>query len=270
MTPPKLFDWLLRRSLPPGPAGDAIRGDLLEELASAGNRPVARLWFRAQALSIATRYRFLAPAIAGERPRRHRMDSFRQELKFAVRSLLKNPSFSLMVVATLALGIGANTAIFSILHALVLRNLPVADPGRLVVVTRNQGSQSSLPFPLLRHLEANSTTLDGLVAFRSGHWRFTVGGAHRAHQRRARVRQLLHGARDQAGSGDVDRERGRYDSRIRWTARSRSGAQSRFLDAAVRRPADRHRRLDSAELAPLHHRWRRAVGFHRHGSRPDA
>jgi predicted permease len=184
VTPPRLFDWLLRRSLPPGPAGDAIRGDLLEELAAAGNRPIARLRFRAHALSIATRYRFSAPAIAGERPRRHRMDSFRQELKFAVRSLLKNPSFSVMVVATLALGIGANTAIFSILHALVLRNLPVADPGRLVVLTRNQGSQSSLPFPLLRHLEANSTTLDGLVAFRSGHWRFTsaerterIGGA---------------------------------------------------------------------------------------------
>ena len=61
MTPPKLFDWLLRRSLPPGPAGDAIRGDLLEELAAAENRPVARLWFRAHALSVATRYRFSAP-----------------------------------------------------------------------------------------------------------------------------------------------------------------------------------------------------------------
>ena len=35
MTPPRLFDWLLRRSLPPGPAGDAIRGDLLEELAAS-------------------------------------------------------------------------------------------------------------------------------------------------------------------------------------------------------------------------------------------
>jgi hypothetical protein len=52
-----------------------------------------------------------------------------QELRFALRSLIKRPAFALTVVATLALGIGANTAIFSLLHALLVRSLPVADPG---------------------------------------------------------------------------------------------------------------------------------------------
>ena len=172
MTPPRLFDWLLRRSLPPGPAGDSIRGDLLEELAAAGNRPVARLWFRAQVLSLATRYRPAAPRLEMPRRRRHAMDGMRQELRFAVRSLVKNPSFSIMVVATLALGIGANTAIFSILHALVLRSLPVADPDRLVVVTRRENV--SQPYPLFRHFAAHSTTLEGLMAFRSTRCRFTT------------------------------------------------------------------------------------------------
>jgi predicted permease len=174
MTPPRLFDWLLRRSLPPGPEGDAIRGDLLEELAAGGHSLIARLRFRVHAVSIATRYHLPAPA-GVEPQRRQRMDSFRQELRFAARSLVKSRSFSIVVVATLALGIGANTAIFSILHALVLRSLPVADPGSLVVVTRNQGNQVSLQYPLFRHFQAHVTTLDGLAAFRSTPVRFTRG-----------------------------------------------------------------------------------------------
>jgi hypothetical protein len=86
------------------------------------------------------------------------MDAITQNLKFALRSLVKAPAFSLTVVATLALGIGANTAIFSILHALVLRSLPVAEPDRLVVLSRNQ---LSMPYPLFRHFQEPSTALEG-------------------------------------------------------------------------------------------------------------
>jgi predicted permease len=100
------------------------------------------------------------------------MDVIAQTLKFAVRSLMKRPSFALTVILTLALGIGANTAVFSILHALVLRNLPVAEPERLVVVSRNQ---VSLPYPLFRHFQDHATTLDGLFVFRTAPWRFSSG-----------------------------------------------------------------------------------------------
>jgi predicted permease len=96
-----------------------------------------------------------------------------QQLKFAVRALAARPAHSLIVVATLALGIGANTAIFSILHALVLRSLPVADPARLVVVLRND--QPSQQYPLFRHFQTHSTTVD-VLAFRTDAWRFGVGG----------------------------------------------------------------------------------------------
>ncbi|HXT41237.1 MAG TPA: hypothetical protein VN887_14595, partial [Candidatus Angelobacter sp.] len=54
------------------------------------------------------------------------------DLKFAIRQLLKNPGFTVVVVFTLALGIGANTAIFTVINALVLRLLPVQDPHDLV------------------------------------------------------------------------------------------------------------------------------------------
>jgi predicted permease len=100
------------------------------------------------------------------------MDTVRQQLKFAVRALMGRPAYALVVVATLALGIGANTAIFSILYALVLRSLPVADPARLVVVLRN--NQPSQQYPLFKHFQAHSTTVD-VLAFRTAQWRVGAG-----------------------------------------------------------------------------------------------
>src|SRR5256885_14370483 len=54
-----------------------------------------------------------------------------QDLRLAVRQLLKFPGFAATVVITLALGIGANTAIFTLVHAVLLKSLPVSDPARL-------------------------------------------------------------------------------------------------------------------------------------------
>jgi predicted permease len=65
------------------------------------------------------------------------MTRLMQDIRFAVRQLRKSPGFTLTAVITLALGIGANTAIFTLVHGILLRSLPVADPSRLYRIGDN-------------------------------------------------------------------------------------------------------------------------------------
>jgi predicted permease len=95
-----------------------------------------------------------------------------QDLRYGTRLLLKNKGFTLVATLSLALSIGANTSIFSLIDALLLRPLPVKDPNRLVVVnTTVPGSPgraySSFSYPVFREMQEKNTQFSGMIA-RSG------------------------------------------------------------------------------------------------------
>jgi putative ABC transport system permease protein len=108
------------------------------------------------------------------------MKTLWQDLRYAVRVLLKQPGFALVAVVTLALGVGANTAIFSVVNAVLLRPLPYEDAGRLVFLWENNqragANFMSISLPNLRDWKEQSHSFEQIGATRNASFTITGGG----------------------------------------------------------------------------------------------
>jgi len=118
-----------------------------------------------------------------------------KDLRYAARQFVRNPVFTLVAVASLAIGIGANTAIFSVMNAAMYRSLPVRDPQRLVMLTNpntsgvsdgmDTGERGLLTYAEFVQLRDHSTTFDSMCAAQSAldRWQVKIGGGQQEEAR---------------------------------------------------------------------------------------
>jgi predicted permease len=167
----KLLQRTALRSVPRDWRDDVARDLQEERTAGAGALRMA-----ARALGIGMRLRLARStdslasggSPSGRAPRRFPMHDFGRDIRLAIRSALRQPGYAFAIVATLAIGIGANTAIFSVFNWIMFRPVPgVAEPARLFTV-RYQSPKSTiqffLPYVDYAYLRDRVTSFEGLAA----------------------------------------------------------------------------------------------------------
>ncbi|MBV9764861.1 MAG: ABC transporter permease [Acidobacteriaceae bacterium] len=115
------------------------------------------------------------------------MQNLLGDIRYSLRQFALSPAFTLTAILTLALGIGGTTAIFSLIHAVMLRSLPVADPATLYRIGDGndccveggpQDRWGMFSFPFYERLKNATPEFDQLAAFQAGEWRFSVRRAN--------------------------------------------------------------------------------------------
>ena len=186
--PPRLAEALLRLTLGE-PDAEVIAGDL-EEIARTSIEPArggaaARRWYWRQALGLAITRALTFPSnIPDPHSQRMTMASVRQDVGYALRSLRRQPGYAATAVIMLALGLGATIAIFALVHAVVLKPLPFADPDQLMLVhlvspQRSGGAPRPMiwSWPKYQVMRDHQRSFAATAAYASWNWNLTGGGS---------------------------------------------------------------------------------------------
>jgi len=106
------------------------------------------------------------------------MENLLKDARYGIRTLIKNPGFTLIAIFTLALGIGANTAIFSVVNAFLLKRIPYQDPDRLFWAERvmPQGSSEPIPGPFFIEWREQNRVFDHIAAYDNDNLTLTGAG----------------------------------------------------------------------------------------------
>ena len=198
------------------------------------------------------------------------VDELRGDVSYAFRLLRRSPAFTLVALLSLGLGIGANTAIFTLIDTVLVKTLPVDDPQRLFFVDNSggkSGGSNGPPYPCFERLRDHNRFLSGIAAFDTRMFKVSIDGVPervRGQYASGSYFDLL-GIRASHGrmltpADDSEPGRGGPDGAGR-------GDQRRLLDAPVRKGSRRAREERPGRHAVGDHRRRHATGILRASGR---
>ena len=198
------------------------------------------------------------------------MQTLRQDIAYAFRQMRQSPVFTLTAMLTLALGIGATTAIFSLIHTVMLKSLPVVDPSRLYRIGEGQdccveGSPQDkwgmFSYPFYELMKKNTPEFEELAAFQAGGWQVSTRRSESDHIARPLRNEFVSGnyfhtfglrrlcrTHHPALRRSALRSSGRHAQLSRLAAAIRLRPQSRRLELHPQRPSLHHHRNHSARL----------------------
>ena len=173
-TPPRVARFLLERLIP-----RPLREDMLADLAEGYQVRVSSYgvwrawrWYWRQLFSPDwwQLHRELEPLLESSRRRTYLgdlMSSIAQDIRYAIRSFLRTPGFTAVVVLTLALGIGANVALVSVVHAVLMQPMPYADPERVVSLWSQWSAfpKTWISIPEYRTYRDTFESFDGVASY---------------------------------------------------------------------------------------------------------
>ena len=161
-------DRIFRRLLRLFPA--EFRGDFGDEMTAAFRDQRRDVLARGGAMSAFRLWRDTLGGVFTTAPREH-LDLLSSDVRYALRGLRRNPAFTVVAVLALAIGIGANTAVFTIINGVLLRALPYRDPGELVAIYERMPAAPVPKFefsaPDFEFIRASARSFDGMFTFRS-------------------------------------------------------------------------------------------------------